>query len=105
MHTSVGQPAEINGAPRKSHRHRLSSESMVTLIETSYADNSPSCVESLGVDEPPRTARSDVQDPQPQPERNEARQDSEKPKQLQQGSKETSQDTKKPNMKVVSLIS
>lgn len=105
VHTSMGQPAEINGTPRKSHRRRLSSESMVTLIETSYADTSVSCVESMGVDEPPRTARSDVQDPQPQPERNEARQESEKPKQLQQGSKETSQDTKKPNMKVVSLIS
>ena len=85
VHTSVGQPTEINRAQHKSHRRRLSSESMVTLIETSYADTSASSFESLGADEPPKIAKVEVQKPQPQQE-----------------SKETSQATDKPKIQVVS---
>lgn len=92
VHTSAEQPTEVNRAQHQSHRRRLSSGSMVTLIETSNIDASVSSFESLGVDEPrkivdpPRIAQEEVQKPQ-----------------LQQESKETSQSTEKPKIRVVSL--
>lgn len=87
VHPSVGQPTEIRSAHPKSHRHRLSSESMVTLIETSYAETSVSSFESLSVDEPQKIVQVEVQKPQSQP---------------QQESKEISQATEKPKLRVVS---
>lgn len=82
------QPSEINGTQPKSHRRRLSSESMVTLIEISNADTSVSSFESLGADEPHKISKVEVQKPQPQQE-----------------SKENSQATEKPKVQVVSSSS
>ena len=87
VHSSVGHPTEEDNTLPKSRRHRMSSESMVTLIETSYADTSLTSFDSLGVNEPQKIAQVEVQMPQPQ-----------------QGSKKTSQATEKPNLRVVSLI-
>ena len=87
VHSSVGHPTEIDSTLPKSRRHRMSSESMVTLIETSYADTSLTSFDSLGVNEPQKTAQVEVQMPQPQ-----------------QASKKTSQATEKPKLRVVSLI-
>ena len=87
VHSSVGHPTEEDSTLPKSRRHRMSSESMVTLIETSYADTSLTSFESLGVNEPQKIAQVEVQMPQPQ-----------------QGSKKTSQATEKPKLRVVSLI-
>ena len=87
VHPSVGHPTEIHSTQPKSHRHRMSSESMVTLIETSYADTFLTSFESLGVNEPQKIAQVEVQTPQPRQER-----------------KETSQATEKPKLRVVSPI-
>lgn len=89
VHPSLGQPTEIHGTQPKSQRHRMSSESMVTLIETSCADTSLSSFESLGVDEAQKIAQVEMPQPQPQP---------------QQESKKTSQATGKPKLRVVSSI-
>ena len=85
VHPSMGHPTEIHSTQPKSYRHRMSSESMVTLIETSYADTSLTSFESLGVNEPQKIAQVEVRMPQPQQE-----------------SKETSQATEKPKLHVVS---
>lgn len=85
VHPSVGHPTEIHSTQPKSHRHRMSSESMVTLIETSCADTSLTSFESLGVNEPQKIAQVEVQTPQ-----------------CQQESKGTSQATEKPKLRVVS---
>lgn len=93
VHTSAEQPTEVNRAQHKSQRRRLSSGSMVTLIETSNVDTTVSSFESVGVDEPHK-----IVDPQKI-----AQEEVQKP-QLQQESKETSQTTEKPRIRVVSLI-
>ena len=88
VHPSLGQPtvhSPSHSAQPKSHRHRMSSESMVTLIETSYSDTSLASFESLGVDKPQKTAQGEVLKPRPQQE-----------------SKGTSQATKKAKLHVVS---
>ena len=90
VHPSVGQPTETHSTQPKSHRHRMSSESMVTLIETSDADTSLISFESLGVNEPQKIAQVEVQTRQPQ--------------RPQLESKETSQATGKPKLHVVSSI-
>ena len=86
VHPSFGEPTEIHCAQPKRHRHRMSSESMVTLIETSNADTTLTSFDSLGVDQ-----SQEIEMPQPQPR-------------PQQESKETSQATGKPKLRVVSAI-
>lgn len=81
VHPSVGYPTEIHSTQPNFYRHRMSSESMVTLIETSYADTSLTSFESLGVNEPQKIAQVEVKTPQPQ-------------------SRETSQATEKPKLHV-----
>ena len=89
VHPSLGQPTEIHSAQPKRHRHRMSSESMVTLIETSNADTSLTSFESLGLDEPQNITRVEMPEPPPRP---------------QQESKETSQTPGKPKLRVVSSV-
>ena len=86
VHPSVSQSAEINRPPHRTHRRRISSESMVTLIETTYADTPASSAEltPAAIDEPHKIIPAQ-EDPKPQ-----------------LGSKETQADRVKPKLKVVS---
>lgn len=101
VHSSEGHPGEINGVSHRSPRRRLSSESMVTLIETSYPDTSADYVEPPGIDETSRATKN----PQLQQERNENSHVIQKPQKTLQESGEIHSDTKKvkPKTKVVSL--
>ena len=88
VHSSVSQSAEVSRPSHRSPRPRLSSESMVTLIETTYADTPPSSAELA-----PAPAAAG--------EPNEITQVKEEPKPLV-GSKETQSNIKR-NLKVVSF--
>ncbi|XP_022781852.1 uncharacterized protein LOC111322898 [Stylophora pistillata] len=92
VHSSVGHLGGINGSPRR----RLSSESMVTLIETSYPDTSAGCAEPLGINETTNATKN----PHPQQERNENGHGMPKPQKTLQKSGEIHLDTKKPEAKV-----